>query len=208
MDTFTTLRGFVYVLENPEAQRVKIGVTINTVEGRLQEVNDMWLGRKGTCQICGRRLVILRGRIPPHVKSGIRCPGKYAPPLEIDSLVAERHLATLKDRLSALSGVERGSVTRMIRRLERLLGLPRHSAQAFGYWTISAAFATECAGEVELLTHSFLAERLDVTAPIGEVFSCSVPEAIEAVQRALRRLGLEDSARVELHTPRAAARTL
>jgi hypothetical protein len=200
MDTFTSFRGFVYVLENPEAQRVKIGVTSNAVEGRLQDVNDMWLGRKGTCQICGGRLVIFRGRMPPHVKSGIACNGKYAPPLEMDSVLAERHLASLKDHLRALSGVERGSVTRKIRRLERLLGLPRHSAQAVGFWTIAAAFITECAGEVELLSHSFLAERLDVTAPIGEVFSCSVPEAIEAVQRALRRLGLEHSAKVEVRT--------
>ena len=174
-ETTFASRDFVYVLENPEAQRVKSGVTTNAVEGRLKDVNDMWSGRKGTCQICGGRLVLFEGRIPPHVKSGIDgCPGTWAPPLEMDSLLAERHLANLKDRLRALSGDELGSDTRRIRRLERLLRLPRHAARAVGYWSLAAAFVTERAGEVELLAHSFLAERRDVTAPIGEVFSCSV----------------------------------
>ena len=191
MNYFAKFRGSVYVLENAEAKRVKVGMTTNPVELRLRDVNDMWLGRKGTCQICGGRLVMFRGRIPPHVKSGILCPAKYAASLETDSVLAERHLANLKDRLGALSGTELGSVTRMIHRLERAIALPRHAARAVGHWTIATAFVTDYAGEVELLSHSFLAERLDVTVPFGEVFSCSVPEAIEAVQRALRQLGLE-----------------
>ena len=149
-------RDSVYVVENSEAQRINIGVTTNAVKGRLKDVNDIWLGRKGTCQICGGRLVLFEGRIPPHVKRGIDgCSGKWASTLEMDSLLAERYLASLKDQPGALSGVELGSVTRRIRRLERLLGLPRHSERAAGYWTIAAAFVTECAGEVERLSHSF-----------------------------------------------------
>ena len=65
MDLFRSMRGSVYILENPEAQRVKMGMTTNAVELRLREVNDMWLGRRGTCQICGGRLVLSAAKFPP-----------------------------------------------------------------------------------------------------------------------------------------------
>ena len=42
------LHGAVYVFENSQAQRVKVGMTINNVADRLRHVNDMWLGRKAT----------------------------------------------------------------------------------------------------------------------------------------------------------------
>jgi hypothetical protein len=52
------MHGVVYILENIEAQRVKVGMTINDVALRLRDANDMWLEHKITCQICGgRRLV-------------------------------------------------------------------------------------------------------------------------------------------------------
>jgi hypothetical protein len=43
---------------------------------------------------------------------------------------------------------------------------------------------------VELLSHDFILEQLDSTAPFGAVFSCSMLEAREAVERALNQLGL------------------
>jgi hypothetical protein len=83
--------GAVYILENLKAQRVKVGMTsigVNDVVDRLRDVNDMWLERKVTCQICGGRLVNVGERVPQHVKSGIGCPGGNALPLEKDVALA------------------------------------------------------------------------------------------------------------------------
>ena len=64
-------------------------------------------------------------------------------------------------------------------------------------WQFSTAFFTERAEQVELLSHEILEDHLDKTAPFGEVFCCSVSEATEAVETALRQLGLLHSARKE-----------
>ena len=195
MIAFRYLHGAVYIFENAEAQRVKVGMTINNVADRLRAVNDMWLGRKGTCQVCGSRLVSIRGRIPQHVVSGIRCPGGNALPLEKEVALAETHLERMRLRLCALSGSEKGSATRKIKTLERRIGLYRVHDRAVGAWQLSTAFYTECAEQVELLSHEILGERLDEGAPFGEVFRCSASEATEAVERALSQLGLLHSAR-------------
>lgn len=70
MVEFRYLVGAVYILENAQAQRVKVGMTaigVNDVADRLRDVNDMWLGRKVGCQICAGRLVNAGGRVtcPP-----------------------------------------------------------------------------------------------------------------------------------------------
>src|SRR5687767_10301221 len=161
------LHGAVYIFENSKAQRVKVGMTINNVAGRLSDVNDMWLGRKVTCQICGGRLVIIEGHAPHHVKSGIRCPGGNALPLEREVALAESHLENLKNRLIELCGSEKGSVTRQIKTLEKRIGLYRHYDRTVGAWQLSTAFYTECAERVELLSHEILGERLDKVAPFG-----------------------------------------
>ena len=72
--------GAVYIFENTKAQRVKVGMTAigaNDVANRLSDVNDMWLERKVTCQICGRRCVNIGGHVPHHVGNvpGNDCPG-------------------------------------------------------------------------------------------------------------------------------------
>ena len=199
MVDFRYLHGAVYIFENSNAQRVKIGMTINNIAGRLGDVNDKWLERKVTCQICGgRRLINSRGHVPQHVVSGIGCPGGNALPLEKDVAHAESHLENMKNRLSELSGNEKGSVTRKIKTLEKRIGLYRHYDQPVGVWQFSTAFYTECAEQVELLSHEILAERLDRLAPFGEVFCCSVSEATEAVETALSQLGLLHSARKEI----------
>ena len=99
----------------------------------------------------------------------------------------------MKKLLSALSGSEKGSVTRRITTLGKRIGLYRHYERT-GVWQLSSVFYTECAEQVELLTHEILAERLDKEAPFGEVFCCSVSEATEAIETALRQLGLLHSA--------------
>lgn len=195
---FRHLCGAVYILENSKTQRVKVGMTINNVADRLRSVNDMWLERKVTCQICGgRRLVNKTGFVPQHVGSGRSCPGGNALPLERDVTLAEAHLENMKNRLSELSGSEKGSVTRMVKNLEKRIGLYRHQNRPVGEWQLKVAFYTERAEQVELLSHEVLAERLDKLAPFGEVFSCSVSEATEAVEAVLSQLGLLHSARKE-----------
>ena len=64
MVEFLYPHGVIYVFENSDAQRVKVGMTgigVNNVGDRLRDINDMWLERKVTCQICGGRLVNIGG---------------------------------------------------------------------------------------------------------------------------------------------------
>lgn len=198
MDEFRYLHGAVYIFENPKVQRVKVGMTcigVNDVVDRLRDVNDMWLERKVTCQICGGRLVNIGGLVPQHVKSGKGCPGGNALPLEKDVALAESHLENIKYRHSALSGSEKGSVTKIIKTLEKRIGMYRHYVRPVGAWQFSTAFYTERVEQVEWLSHKILEEHLDKLAPFGEVFCCSVTEATEAVETALSHLGLFHSAR-------------
>jgi len=200
MVEFLYPHGAVYIFENPKAQRVKVGMTsigVNDVVDRLRDVNDMWLERKVTCQICGGRLVNVGERVPQHVKSGRGCPGGNALPLEKDVALAESHLENMKNRLGELSGSEKGSATRIVNTLEKRIERYRHHNRPVGEWQFRVAFYTEGVAEVELLSHKILAEHLDRLAPFGEVFYCSVSEATEAVETALSQLGLLHSARKE-----------
>ncbi len=191
-------RGAIYILENSKAQRVKVGMTTNDVVDRLRSVNDMWLGQKVTCQICGARVFINdRGFAPKHVKDGRNCKGGDALPLEKDVALAESHLENLKKSLGELSGSEKGSVTRKVRNLEGRIDLYRNRDKPVGRWQIGTVYHTEKIEQVELLSHKILADRLDRKALFGEVFSCSLQEATEAVEAALSQLDLLDSARKE-----------
>ena len=198
MVAYRTLYGAVYVLENPEAQRVKVGVTINDVSLRLRDVDGMWQGRRGTCQVCGGRLNLVRSNVPPHLRNGRRCPGGNASPLERDVRVAQKYLASMQARLHGLTGVAKASATRVVKTLVRRIAMPRHHELAIGEWVHRATVFTERAEEVELLSQKFLEGLLDETAPFGEVFRCSVSEALEAIEKALGQLGLAHTARREL----------
>jgi hypothetical protein len=195
MINFQFLFGAVYIFENAEAQRIKIGMTNSNITDRLSEVNDKWLERKVTCPICGGRLVNIKGYVPPNVVSGGRCPGGLKLPLEEDLSVAESYLENMKNRLNKLSGTEKGSMTRKINTLEKRLENYRNYDNKIGKWQFNSAFFTDSAGRVELLSHKILANSLDKAAPIGEVFCCSVLEANEAIETALRQLGLLNKAR-------------
>ena len=201
MVEFRYLHGAVYIFENSKAQRVKVGMTImstSNVVDRLRDVNDKWLERKVTCQICGgRRLVNIEGLVPQHVISGRGCPGGNALPLEKDVTLAESYLENMKNRLSELSGSEKGSATRIVNNLEKRIERYRHHNRPVGEWQFRVAFYTECAEQVELLSHKILEEYLDKLAPFGEVFCCSVSVATEAVETVLSQLGLLHSARKE-----------
>jgi len=198
MVEFLYAHAVVYVFENSKAQRVKVGITgigFNNVDDRLRAVNDMWLERKVTCQICGGRLVNIGGLVPQHVKTGVRCQGGGALPLEKDVALAESYLENIKNRLSELADTEKGSATRIANTLEKRIERYRHHNQPVGEWQFRVAFYTENVEKVESLSHKILAKRLDKLAPFGEVFCCSVSEATEAIETALSQLGLLHSAR-------------
>jgi hypothetical protein len=194
MDGF---RGTVYVFENPDAERVKVGVT-HGLGDRLAALKDLWSGRTVTCQICGRRLNSIGRRIRPHKATGRQCPGGYAPPLEQEVTLAEESLEDLRGQLGGLSGTRRGSITRRISALEKRIERFRDYKWPAGRWLPHTEFVTERAEEVEKLSHEILGDRLDETAALGEIFFCSPEEAIEAVEAALDRLGLLGSVRKDI----------
>jgi len=202
MIKFLYPHGAVYIFENPEAQRVKVGMTAigaNNVADRLRDVNDMWLERKVTCQICGRRCVNIGGYVPPHVgnASGKQCPGGNALPLEKDVGVAELHLENMKQQV--LTRSDKSSVTRQIQTLERRIERHRRYGPPVGEWQFRVAFYTEGVAEVEALSHKILAEHLDRRAPFGEVFSCSVVVAMHAVEAAMSQLRVLHSVKKKTH---------
>jgi hypothetical protein len=202
MVEFIYPHGVIYVFENSEAQRVKVGMTgigVNNVGDRLRDINDMWLERKVTCQICGGRLVSIGELVPEHLKSGNRCLGGRALPLEKDVALAESYLQNIRSRLNELVDSEKGSATRIANTLEKRLERYRHWNRQVGTWQFRIAFFTEGVAEVESLSHKILAEHLDRLAPFGEVFCCSVSEATKAVETALSQLGLLHSARKATH---------
>jgi hypothetical protein len=185
------LRGTVYILENSEAKRVKIGVTINNPSERLKDINRMWLGTKGRCQVCGnRRLLELNGLMPKHVLSGKHCSGSHALPLERDKSLAIEELERLKGVLEGIQGKSKGSAVKRVKSLEKLIDEPQDVQRFTGSWSLKASFKSEIAYQVEELVHETLNEYLDVSAPFGEVFSCSAEEAVVAIENAHSKLGL------------------
>ena len=194
MTEFRQMYGAVYILENTEAQRVKIGMTINLIDGRLKDVNDKWLGKKTTCQICGtRRQTSKDGLMPSHRISGEKCRGGNQLPLEKDVCLAEAYLKKLELESDELFCSEKGSNTVIVKHLKKRIDRFRDYEQPLGVWRLSTAFYTDSAEKVELLAHEKLADCLDNEASFGEVFRCSVEEASETVVSVLGQLGLEIS---------------
>lgn len=196
MTEFRYMKGTVYIFENYAAKRVKVGMTINSAFSRLSDVNDMWLQRKVTCQICGgRRKTNAPKTMPSHSGRGWYgrdCLGGYEPPLERDVSIAEQYLQSLQD-----PNADQNEDTRFINNLKKRIEKYRNWPEPLGFWRLSLAFNTDCAEQVELLSHEFLEQYLDKQAPFGEVFCCDVKTATGAVERALDQLNLLESARKE-----------
>jgi hypothetical protein len=174
--------GTVYILENVDAKLVKIGVTINNPNERLLDVNRMWLGIKGICQVCGnRRLLNARGLMPNHVLSMRHCTGSEALPIEKDTTLAEHELNKYKQHKTNSSSARR------IKSLEKLINAYRDAPLRVGIWTLHASFKTNNAYAVESIAHEHLDKYLEKSAPFGEVFSCSAEEAKKAVKDILNK---------------------
>lgn len=193
--------GMVYILENVEAKRVKVGVTTSSVENRRIDVNQMWLGTKGTCQLCGGRINVNRQRqIPRHVKSGIVCSGSNLLPLEKDNFLAKSYLEELKIKHRQLSGTDLESSTRMINTLESRIKRFESIGERVGIWRINTVYYTDFAEEVERGSHQLLASYLDVNMQFGEVFSCSIEYARKAVETILEQKGISNKVKKEIIT--------
>ena len=190
------MNGTVYVFANPEAGRVKVGVSCGLGD-RLLALNDLWTGRTVTCQVCGGRLGNIGRPIRRHKAGGRQCPGGHALPMERDVTLAEKHLETMKAKLSEVSGTPRGSLTRRINKLAARIERFRDYVWPVGIWHSHTEFRADRVEAVEKRAHKILAEHLDETAPLGEIFSCSPEEAAKAVESALFELGLLESARRE-----------
>lgn len=192
------LRGIVYILSNEEANRVKVGVTNSSVENRCINVNQLWLGTKGTCQACGIRLHLKRydrkKLMPIHVGVGSDCPGGRALPLEKDSSLAKIRLEKLKKGHEKLTGSTKGSNTRRINVLEERIKKFEKIERQVGVWKINTVYHTDNAVGVEKRAHEILNGSLDENMPLGEVFSCPVERAREVVETTLKELGVSDSA--------------
>ena len=199
----------VYILENKVAQRVKVGTTNNTTQERLRAIRANWHGLSATCQVCGTRRVITgnarfnhedchmsvvmpkhpsNGTHATHPDSRFKCLGSGALPIELDTSLAEKYFSDLKTNHSSLSGSEKSSITKMINTLEARIGRYKALGQSEGDWVIATEFRGS--GEnIERIAHQILKDALDIDAPIGEVFKCSVEEAVSAVEEAIGRLG-------------------
>ena len=62
------------------------------------------------------------------------------------------------------------------------------------FWKFKIAYITKYYADVEALSHKYLKEYLDENSPIGEIFSCSILDAEEAIVMALKDLNLFDEA--------------
>lgn len=190
--------GSVYVLENPTAERVKVGMTgigVNDVADRLRDVNDMWLDRRVTCQVCGRRIKKVEGLVPPHPTYGNHCPGSNALPLEESVQIATTQLANILSAVDSLKGNEKASATRRAKTLAQRVRRYSNRARVEGEWRFYVAYYTDGPWEVEALVHRKLSIHRDVGAPFGEVFSCSAAEAEVALKASMEELGVRPSAK-------------
>ncbi|MBC8494325.1 MAG: hypothetical protein ISR70_03750 [Candidatus Thioglobus sp.] len=198
------MHGAVYIFENIKAQRIKIGMTINStskIKDRLKDVNNIWTGYKGMCQICGtRRFINEKELMPKHMVNGKNCTGENSLPIERDTTLSESHLAEIKEFYCSLSGSEKGSLTRIINNLENRIKKYRKKIIPIGTWTLSVVYYTDCAEEVELLSHKLLNKRLDRGAPLGEIFNCSVSTASLTVETVLKQQGLLDMASKKIYS--------
>lgn len=182
--------GFVYVFENLSSKRIKVGKTIDNIEGRLIDLNQYWLDLTVTCQVCGTRLNNKGGYIPYHVLSGVNCHGGGELPLEKDVSIAMQQLENFVLMHSTLTGAARSSSTRKINTLEKRIAYYSNYRPRRGLWEFRCAYLTKKYDQVESESHKILEDHLDTDAPMGEVFNCLLEQAIDSIENALDQLGL------------------
>lgn len=181
-------RSCVYILENKDAQRVKVGATFNHPDDRLLDVSRKWSGVRARCQIClNWRLVKSDGRMPVHVLNMNHCAGSNELPFEKDVSLAELELINLQEQVEELHGSQKISVIRRVNNLRKVIEAYRTTPRQVGEWRALISYPLSNAYEVESIAHKMLSSHLDKDAPIGEVFACSPEMAIQVVEAAIAK---------------------
>lgn len=175
---------YVYILENKDAGRIKIGATVNHPNDRLLDISRMWRAIKGRCQICLSWRMLVDGRMPDHVQ----CTGSGELPLEYSTQLAEEQLADLQEQLQSLSYSDLNFATKRIKNLTKILQNYKENPSRLGFWELRTSFQTDSAYLVEECVHLKLENYLDREAPFGEVFSCTPEQAIEVVENVIAQL--------------------
>jgi hypothetical protein len=179
---------WVYILENKDAQRVKVGATLNHPDDRLLDISRKWSGERARCQIClNWRLVAANGRMPAHVLSGNYCSGSDALPFEKDTGLANLELQKLEGQIEKLSGIEKSSAIRRIKNLRKVINSYINIPRQIGTWQLLTSYSLKDAYQVEAIAHQTLLMHLDRDAPIGEVFACPPEVATAAVEAAIAK---------------------
>ena len=176
---------YVYILENKDANRIKIGATINHPDARLTDIARMWRAFKGRCQICLNWRMLDKGLMPKHVLSGHHCGGSGKLPLERSTELAVEQLMNLQGQLPMLKGTDLNFATKRIKNLQKILNSYKENLLRMGKWELRASYKTDSAYPIEKHAHEVLAAYLDKDAPFGEVFTCSAEEAITVIEKAI-----------------------
>lgn len=179
---------YVYILENKDAKRIKVGATVNHPDVRLIDISRMWGAVKGRCQICLKWRILENARLPKHVLSGNYCAGSSEPPFEFSTNLAERYLDDLLGQLPSLNGSNLNFATKRANNLKKIINNYKVNPVRIGTWELSAFYKTDFAYQVEKFVHQALAAELDNDSPFGEVFTCSLEEAIKTVESNLLKL--------------------
>ena len=183
----------LYILENKDAHRVKVGATFNHPDDRLLDVTRKWSGVSARCQIClNWRLVKPDGHMPSHVLSGNYCAGSNKLPFEKDVSLAELELINLQEQVEKLHGSQKTSVIRRINNLRKVIDSYINTPRQIGSWQLLASYSLEDAYQVEATAHQILLTHLDKDSPIGEVFNCLPEVAIAAVEAAIAKFHKRD----------------
>jgi hypothetical protein len=186
-------RSCLYILENKDAHRVKVGATFNHPDDRLLDVTRKWSGVSARCQIClNWRLVKPDGHMPSHVLSGNYCAGSNKLPFEKDVSLAELELINLQEQVEKLHGSQKTSVIRRINNLRKVIDSYINTPRQIGSWQLLASYSLEDAYQVEATAHQILLTHLDKDSPIGEVFNCLPEVAIAAVEAAIAKFHKRD----------------
>lgn len=177
---------YVYILENKDAKRIKIGATVNHPDDRLIDISRMWQGVKGRCQICLCWRILEDGLLPKHVLSMNHCRGSGEPPFEYSTKLAEEYLIDLQEQLPWLRGTALNFATKRIKNLRKILENYKENPMRIGVWELKTYFKIDSAYLVEAHAHKVLAAHLDKNAPFGEVFTCSAKEATAVIEECIR----------------------
>jgi len=104
---------------------------------KVEDMNNLWSGRKGICQVCGSRRMVGPDNLLPKHRSGIdNCFGVGFLPVALDTQIAEAHLRDLEQEIKLGTGVEKASAVRKAKKLRERIGLYKNRDRLVGTWKL------------------------------------------------------------------------